>query len=386
MNEEKPKPKWDGPLGEAKPESRAAAPGGREEAELRKSAQSEHEAMDVDADFSETDPALKRAIAEPTKPAARSLGTDGPAEGQTIEPNVQRLKNPFVELLDLDATGSRLTRKNNGSWSTEGGLSIADLEAARRKERAERRAEDAPAASSAFDKKIAETLANVPSAFRKFELEPKVDLTDHVSRRDEMRIWWMEKMKQTRSTDRAGAMLGVEVPYRDAVVDEEMMMRQYGKGHMPKTTEEWQIHNTWDHKKKYLQTVQAEPRYLKWSKRVAFSAFLYVYVGQCLYFYWGGYKQNQSYRYTSSTDLTHEHDKYVKSSSSINHRAKCPSTIRKVGKHIDVSTAEQRSPKLVGEIGSQNPHEAMFPKSKPETVTYPVSLECPFPRATRERT
>eukprot|EP00754_Rhynchopus_humris_P040472 Rhum_TRINITY_DN23516_c0_g1::Rhum_TRINITY_DN23516_c0_g1_i1::g.178224::m.178224 len=141
------------------------------------------------------------------------------------------------------------------------------------------------------------------------DVELKSEAADFISRREAAKTWWLEKMKDTPNKG-TGQVLGWESPYRDAVEDEKAMMRQFGKYHRPVTPYDWKVHQSLEHRKKYLPLEIKVPRYVKWRRRAFRVGVAYAFIALPSLTIWYNYQQmDTSYRYSKTTDFSDEHDK-----------------------------------------------------------------------------
>eukprot|EP01063_Lacrimia_lanifica_P018074 TRINITY_DN25030_c0_g1_i1.p1 TRINITY_DN25030_c0_g1~~TRINITY_DN25030_c0_g1_i1.p1 ORF type:complete len:346 (+),score=94.28 TRINITY_DN25030_c0_g1_i1:65-1039(+) len=301
---------------------RVGTPGTRD-AKIEAMGQHDEEGT-VEADFSDSARILQQGLPHTHKPRVGRLddtsAQDAASKQAEDERPKERIANPFQSLVDFDQynAGRRaqsevlIQRSASGTWKTTEGTSYADV-VKKNDEATKLKGQvgvspihpdvEPPVGSDLVDKILGPGVADI---------KLKQDVSDYISRRDEMKTWWREKMKSVPSKNRPGMMLGIDVPPRDAIRDHSMMMAQYGKGHMPKTTEEWEIHNTWEHKRKYMMRMPTEPRYIKWGRRLRYGVIASVVMSQLIWLSFNGYKSDTSYRHSTLTDVTHLTDRHTK--------------------------------------------------------------------------
>eukprot|EP01064_Diplonema_japonicum_P028950 TRINITY_DN4562_c5_g1_i1.p1 TRINITY_DN4562_c5_g1~~TRINITY_DN4562_c5_g1_i1.p1 ORF type:complete len:313 (+),score=35.50 TRINITY_DN4562_c5_g1_i1:64-1002(+) len=257
---------------------------------------------EVEVDFSRADPVLKEGLS--TLKSRMGRKEEG-GVASADEPE-ERIKNPFKQLSDISAKSNGgkvlLTRDVNGSWKTADGLTWGHAVPQDRTPIEPVHPDIVPPVGSDIVDKVLGTKPGESIAL-------KTEVADYISKRDEARLWWLEKMKTPYNKHNAGAMLGVEVPERNAHIDHAMMMRQYGPGHLPSTTAEWEIHETMEQRRKYLRTLPTQPRYIKWSKRAVFGSVGGLFLLQWAWVKGNGHKADQSYRYSKAVDITERRNK-----------------------------------------------------------------------------
>eukprot|EP01060_Flectonema_neradi_P019537 TRINITY_DN2670_c0_g3_i1.p1 TRINITY_DN2670_c0_g3~~TRINITY_DN2670_c0_g3_i1.p1 ORF type:complete len:327 (+),score=46.47 TRINITY_DN2670_c0_g3_i1:76-1056(+) len=259
-------------------------------------------------DYSESDPTLKQGI-----PGQGDTTKVGPTEplSEDIPLPKERIKNPFKELsgLGLMRNSNSTLSQREGKWVTDYGKETIDeynrvlktVEDFEERKQGGRKKDLPPVSPTHPDVglDIGSQIVDRMMPGEKHNYQLKEDVADYISRRDEMRKWWLEKMKPSFGKG-SGAMLGVESPPRNGAIDQAMMMRQYGPAHRPSTTEEWETHLSWAHKRKYFRTLRHQPRWLRYGK---------IFLGTTFGTYWlfryysinhlETHRQNQSYRYSN---------------------------------------------------------------------------------------
>ena len=257
-------------------------------------------------DYSNAETVLKEGISE-------SGGKIKVESSTQIEEEIQlpkeKIKNPFQQLSELsilrgDTTG-KVTREQ-GSWVSADKGTLKDWE----RITSVNNDQENPLPGSQKTKKtvspehpdvvgsIGSELVNNLMPEEKHNYRLKAEVTDYVSRRDEMRKWWLEKMKPSFGTG-AGAQFGVKSQPRNAAIDQAMMMRQYGPAHRPSTTEEWETHLSWAHRRKYFRTIEYQPRWIRYSKAAITTGILFTWYMKFLSTnYLEDHKKDQSYRYS----------------------------------------------------------------------------------------
>eukprot|EP01062_Namystynia_karyoxenos_P053823 TRINITY_DN4380_c6_g1_i1.p1 TRINITY_DN4380_c6_g1~~TRINITY_DN4380_c6_g1_i1.p1 ORF type:complete len:371 (+),score=122.71 TRINITY_DN4380_c6_g1_i1:72-1184(+) len=249
--------------------------------------------------------------AEEAGAAAAAAG----AEGGPV--NGERMENPFQRLHQLELLRSgnadsyrvltgkiniaaTVRRKPDGSWSTNTGLTMADVHAA-------------DGTQSAGPTVAAGTLTPPPARHqnmvdalygKNLENDLKTEIADYLKRREDMQKWWVEKMKDPPGKNAPGQVLGVKMPPRDIVYDYRMMVNQYGADVVPTTTEQAERFDTWEWRKRFIGKVPQHPVWWKWTRRAVIGTCVSMFVLKEVATQLGAQKYSQEWRSMKIHDTT----------------------------------------------------------------------------------